>query len=171
MQWRWRRISPFTVIRGSTSITFSISGLGPTVGWPVDVKRWWCPSASGAAAEVLDGGARILRGERCLARPLRRPDARTEGRGLLRLDGTPGAEPPDIIPGIAGHLVAPMPVYIEMWWSEHDRANCAWVDLVSLEQTLADRNVSASLPGTARCQLPKRLPLSPGCDLLYSLYA
>ncbi len=91
--------------------------------------------------------------------------------GLLRLDGTPGAEPPDIIPGIAGHLVAPMPVYIEMWWSEHDRANCARVDLVSLKQTLADRNVSASLPGTARCQLPKRLPLSPGCDLLYSLYA
>ena len=46
---------------------------------------------------------------------------------LLDLDGDPNAAPPDDIPGIAHHLAAAMPVYLETWWAAHDRANRDWI--------------------------------------------
>ena len=52
---------------------------------------------------------------------------------LLELGGDSSADAPDVIPGIAGHLAAAMPVYLETWWTEHDRTNRAWVALVAGE--------------------------------------
>ena len=49
---------------------------------------------------------------------------------LIGLAGDASAEPPDVIPGIARHLAAAMPVYLETWWPEHDRTNRSWVNFV-----------------------------------------
>lgn len=46
---------------------------------------------------------------------------------LTQLEGDSGAAPPDDIPGVAEHLAAAMPVYLDVWWPEHERANRRWI--------------------------------------------
>ena len=46
---------------------------------------------------------------------------------LSELDGDPRATPPDDIRGISEHLAAAMPLYLDVWWPEHARANRRWI--------------------------------------------
>ncbi len=47
---------------------------------------------------------------------------------LMRLGGDPTAMPPDRPTGLRRSLAAAMPIYTAHWWTEHDRANRAWVE-------------------------------------------
>ena len=49
---------------------------------------------------------------------------------LVTLGGDPEATPPDRIAGIAEHLEAAMPAYLETWWPAHDAANRGWIAIV-----------------------------------------
>jgi hypothetical protein len=46
---------------------------------------------------------------------------------LLILGGDPRARPPDRIKGIAAALSAAMPIYLDKWWPQHDKANRGWI--------------------------------------------
>jgi hypothetical protein len=50
---------------------------------------------------------------------------------LAALGGDPTATPPDEPTGMRRHLLAAMPVYLERWWPEHDRANRTWIQTQS----------------------------------------
>jgi hypothetical protein len=84
------------------------------------------PQATGAAARVWSD-ALAFYAANVAERGHFDSDMLTLKTGLVELGGDPGATPPDDIPGISEHLAAAMPVYRELWWPNHNRANRRWV--------------------------------------------